>query len=185
MTMNHVPDFRLSNDSPAARAFVRRGVGDFSGAVRIIGGLPGSHGSWHADDPRRVLPEGRGSRAAKHALLATLAMEHRVPLQLVLGIYEIDAGNTPSAAGVLRGARLGAVPDADCFLSYDGRDLDLTCEAGAPPLVHREPIAPAEIGSYRIAVYHRFLWEWTRARGWEMGAALEVRRRCVEARDLA
>ncbi|HYW09058.1 MAG TPA: hypothetical protein VE913_19010, partial [Longimicrobium sp.] len=83
-------------------------------------------------------------------------------------------------------ARLSSVLDADCFLSHGGGDLDLTgVEMGTPQFVHREPITPLEIGAHRLAVYHRFLWDWTQARGWEMGAALEVRRKCVEARDLA
>jgi len=48
-----------------------------------------------------VHTEGRGTCTTKHALLAELATEQRLPVALVLGIYLMNERNTPSVGSVL------------------------------------------------------------------------------------
>jgi hypothetical protein len=185
MNIFDAPNFRLSASSPAARGFLRRGLTDFHRALRYVDGLRSTFGPWRADDYRRVLPSGGGSDAARHALLAALAREHNAPVSLVLGIYEIDEFNTPGAGPVLRSAGVDSALDADCFLSYEGRTLDLARErapAQSIRFIHTETILPDHVGEYRLAVYHRHLWEWAQARGLGIGRAWEIRQQCMEAR---
>lgn len=186
MSIHDMPNFRLSAASPAARGFLRRGLTDFHRAIRYVQDLGSTLGAWRKDDYRRVLPHGGGSDAAKHALLAAVAREHNVPIHLVLGIYEIDQLNTPAAATVLRAAGLESVLDADCFLVYERRVLDLARErpqAETLRFLHTETIGPDDLTEYRMAVFHRFLWDWAHTRNVDMAWAWDIRQRCIAARS--
>jgi len=48
-----------------------------------------------------VLNERRGPCSTKHALLKALADEQGLPIRLMLGIYEMNARNTPGIGRVL------------------------------------------------------------------------------------
>jgi hypothetical protein len=186
MSIQDMPNFRLSAASPTARGFLRRRLTDYHRVIRYVQDLKSTRGAWRKDDYRRVLPHGGGSDAAKHALLAAVAREHNVLVQLVFGIYEIDRLNTPAAAEVLRVAGLEAVPDADCFLVYEGCVLDLARErphAENLRFLHTEIITPDDLTEYRMAVFHRFLWDWSHTRNVDMARAWEIRQRCIEARS--
>jgi hypothetical protein len=52
-----------------------------------------------------VHTEGRGTCSTKHALLAELATEQRLPVALVLGIYLMNERNTPSGGQRTRASR--------------------------------------------------------------------------------
>src|SRR5580698_10132355 len=53
-------------------------------------------------DPLTVLTEQRGTCSTKHALLRRLAIEQRIDVALVLGIYEMAEQNTPGVGDILR-----------------------------------------------------------------------------------
>ncbi|HEX8694096.1 MAG TPA: hypothetical protein VF746_16870 [Longimicrobium sp.] len=187
MNLLALPNFRLSPSSPTARAFLRRGLDDFHRAARHVWLLPTVH-SAERPDFRRLLLAGRGTPAAKHALLAALAAEHGVPVRLVLAVYEMDEENTPGVGEVLRRHGLDAVLDAGCHLLYEGRRISLTRDEGTLDRIvflHEEPIAPEHIAAYKLAVYQRLLWDWMQPRGLTIGQAWEVREECLAALERA
>jgi hypothetical protein len=53
------------------------------------------------NDILAVLNERRGPCSTKHALLKALADEQGLPIRLMLGIYEMNARNTPGIGRVL------------------------------------------------------------------------------------
>jgi hypothetical protein len=186
MSIHDMPNFRLSAASPAARGFLRRRLTDYHRGIRYVQDLKSTLGAWRKDDYRRVLPHGGGSDAAKHALLAAVAREHNAPVQLVFGIYELDRLNTPAASSVLSAAGLESVLDADCFLVYEGRVLDLARQrpqAESLRFLHTETIRPEDLTEYRLAVFQRYLWDWSHTRNVDMARAWEIRQRCIEARS--
>jgi len=183
MELRTLPNFQLSPRSATARAFLQHGFGDYHHAVMHVKKLPWTHaadtGDYHA-----VLRDGCGTIAAKHALLAALAGEHGVSVQLVLAVYEMNAANTPAAAGVLRRHRADSVLDAACWLRYSDERIDLSREpvdSARLSVLHEEVISLGQIAAYRLAVYQRHVWDWSEARGWTMERASEVRQACIKA----
>lgn len=180
-----LPDFELRSRGSAAGAFRALGVESFHAAARHVWALPYGRNSDRADY-RLVLPEGRGTCATKHALLAALAAEHGAPVRLLLCLYLMDGTNTPGVGPVLEAEGLDAVPEAHCVLVSAGRCLDLTHPgrlgtALPEPLLRQEFIEPGAIGAYKVGLHRHCVAEWARERGVPPARVWEVRERCIAA----
>ncbi len=181
-------DRELAPGGPFTARFRAAGVRDFAGAARHLLRLPYGR----VADRRKfwlVLEEGRGTCTTKHALLAELAREQAIDVQLTLGIYEMSERNTPGVGRVLSAHGLACIPEAHCFLRHRGERIDITgVPAGAEPIerfLHEEPITIEQIGDYKIGVHRRFLAEWvTRAdaaRGRTLDEVWAIREACIAA----
>jgi hypothetical protein len=158
-----LPACPLGEAGALSRRFRALGLGDFRAAARHVAALPYGRVSDPAD-PTLVLGEGRGTCSTKHALLAGLAREQGLEVRLVLGVYEMSEANTPGVGAVLARHGLAALPEAHCYLAWDGERVDVTREvAGAEPIrefLHEETIEPAQIGDYKRALHRRVLAAW-------------------------
>ena len=159
-----LPRTPLEVVGPMSGEFTARGVEDFQSAGRYLQALPYGRTKDRADF-RGVLREGRGTCSTKHALLAALAGEQRVPIVLTLGIYMMHERNTPGVGAVLASHGLAAVPEAHCYLTYEGRRIDVT-RTGAEPsepiasFLHEEAIVPEQIGEHKVTVHREFMLTW-------------------------
>jgi hypothetical protein len=181
------PDFPLRDDTETGAAFLARGVGRFHDAVRLVWRLPYGRNA-DRTDWRLVLPEGRGTCSTKHALLAQLAREHGVNVDLVVGIYEMRETNTPGVGAVLARHGLTTLPEAHCYLRRGSTRLDVTRAGSAAdePVTHflsETVIAPAEIGERKLHLHRMAMEAWVRERlpGWTVEDAWRVREECIEA----
>ena len=178
----------LTPGGPVTARFRAAGVHDFVGAAHHLLALPYGR---IADRNRfwLVLEEGRGTCTTKHALLAELAREQGIDVQLVVGVYEMSERNTPGVGRVLGAHGLTRIPEAHCYLRYRGGRIDITgVPAGAEPIdrfLHEEPITIDQIGAYKIDLHRRFLGEWIarteQARGRSLDEIWRIREACIAA----
>ena len=178
----------LAEDGPVTRLFRAAGVEDFRGAAGYVRRLPYGR----ITDRSKfwlVLEEGRGTCTTKHATLAELAREQHIDVQLMLGIYEMHERNTPGVGAVLEGHGLTRIPEAHCYLRYQGQRIDITgVAAGAEPIdrfLHEEPITVEQIGAYKNDLHRRFLRDWiarTEAlAGRSVDEVWRIREECIAA----
>jgi len=187
-TLEQLTNRPLSIDGPVTRLFRTAGVDDFVGAARHLLKLPYGR---IADRNKfwLVLEEGRGTCTTKHALLAELAREQNIDVRLMLGIYEMSERNTPGVGRVLSAYGLTCIPEAHCYLYYDGGRLDITgVPTGAEPIgrfLHEEPIAVDQIGAYKNDLHRRFLRDWIVRTDAVQGLSVEevwrIREECIAA----
>jgi hypothetical protein len=183
-----LPAAPLGGDGPLTRRFRELGVGDFRAAARWVRDLPYGRIT-DRSDPTRVLDEERGTCTTKHALLAILASEMAIDVVLTLGIYAMCEANTPGVGRVLERHGLAAIPEAHCYLTHRGERIDVTRDVvAAEPigaLLHEEPITPAQIGDYKIALHRRVLGDWAarapEARGRSLDEMWTIREACITA----
>ena len=178
----------LEGDGRITKMFLAVGAHDFAGAARHIWRLPYGR----IEDRAQfwlVLKEGRGTCTTKHALLAELAREQAIDLELMLGIYEMGERNTPGVGEVLQKYGLPYVPEAHCYLRYQGVRIDVT---GVPPgaepigrLLYEEPITVDKTGAYKNDLHKRFLHDWIARTEIVQGRSLEdvwrIREECIAA----
>lgn len=178
----------LTADGPITRLFRAAGAHDFPAAALHILALPYGR----ITDRSRfwlILEEGRGTCTTKHATLAELAREQGVEVQLMLGIYEMSEGNTPGVGRVLSAHGLSCIPEAHCYLRYQGERIDMTgVPAGATPIerfLHEEPITVDQIGAYKNDLHRRFLRDWIArtepVRGRSLDDVWRIREACIAA----
>lgn len=184
-----LPALRLTKAGPVSDAFRALGVEDLAGAARHVRALPYGRISDRLGWATLVLAEHRGTCTTKHALLAELAREQGVPLELTLGIYEMGEANTPGVGAVLARHGLSTIPEAHCYLTHGGRRIDVTRdvtpEQRIDRFLHEEPIAPAQIGDYKIALHRRVLADWIgrmpEARRMSLDQVWAIREACITA----
>ena len=117
MIFNYLPNFEFNFDGNASRDFLSLGLSNFHAAVEYVWRLPYGRNSDRADF-NLVLKEKRGTCSTKHALLAQTAFEQNFPVDLMLGIYEMNAENTNGIGAILDEAGVQSLPEAHCFLSF-------------------------------------------------------------------
>ncbi len=73
--------------------------------------------------------------------------------------------NTPGVGAVLSRHSLAFVPEAHCYLTYDGARIDITRSSVSPSepiarFLHEETISPAQIGDYKVAMHQAWMRQW-------------------------
>lgn len=178
-----IPEARLSAALPVSSRFTARGIETFGDALALIASLPYGRNADRAD-PELVLIEGRGTCSTKHALLALLAAELELDVQLTLGIYEMSGQNTPGVERVLAAAGLDSVPEAHCYLRAGRERIDVTRNVSPErspfdDLLHEETIAPSQIGDYKLRVHREFVRKWAKVRGLNAALLWNIREDCI------
>lgn len=158
-----LPKHQIVASGGMSAQFEAFGILDYQDAARFVHQLPYGRNTDRANY-QLVLPELRGTCSTKHALLAALAIEQRLPVDLTLGIYEMNDRNTPGVGRILEKHGLAFIPEAHCYLAYEAIRIDVTREtvaAGEPIalFLHEEPIAPEQIGDYKVAMHQAWMRE--------------------------
>jgi hypothetical protein len=182
-TREMLPNFDLERGTSLGSQFLLRGERSFHAAARHVQRLPYGRNS-DRTDYGLVLAEGRGTCSTKHALLAALAREHARPVELRLGIYEMDEENTPGVGSILGRYGLACMPEAHCFLAHRGVRVDLTRDEPTGSNVnflHEETIEPVQIGSYKVGAHRRFIEEWASQRKLDPEQVWKIREECILA----
>lgn len=187
-TLRQLASRRFTADGPITRLFRAIGAHDFEAAALHVLQLPYGR----VTDRSKfwlVLGEGRGTCTTKHATLAELAQEQQIDVQLMLGIYEMNGQNTPGVGPVLNRYGLSCIPEAHCYLRYQGERIDVTgIPPGAAPIerfLHEEPITVDQIGAYKNDLHKTFLRDWIARADATGGRSLEevwrIREECIAA----
>ena len=159
-----LPELPLRPLGRDSKALLAAGCTTYRGAARFLRELRYGRNSDRADY-RLVLEERVGTCSTKHALLAAVAREQDLPVDLTVGIYEMAEANTPGVGRVLREHGLDGIPEAHCYLRIEGRRVDITRSGvvAAEPIARFEQewsIEPSQIGEFKLQLHHRYLREW-------------------------
>jgi hypothetical protein len=116
----------------------------------------------------QVLTEKRGACSTKHALIAALAKEMGIALNLTLVIFLLNSSNTPKIAPILEGYHLTAVPEAHCYLTYNNKVLDVTFPDSKEFLFYSNVeeefiITPEQIGLFKLEKHQTFIKKWIKS----------------------
>ena len=179
-----MPDFTLNQRNSLGKSFASLKLYSYRAAAQHVCDIPYGR-TTDRSNYRLVLEEGRGTCSTKHALLAELAREHERPIDLLLGIYEMNEQNTPGVGATLRKYGLSLIPEAHCYLAYRGTRIDFTrpgkiTEPSGPFLIE-ERIEPHQIGKYKVEKHRRFVYEWAEARTLDFEYVWHVREECIAA----
>jgi len=184
-----LPIALIKDRGPVSAAFLRLRIHDFRSAGQYIRDL--SYGRNAAtSDMLAVLNEGKGTCSTKHALLKALAGEQGLPIRLMLGIYEMDARNTPGIRQVLEEHKLPCIPEAHCYLVHRGRRIDVTrnLDDQEPEPISaflvEEEITTEQIGEYKRRWHQAFMRQWLHQRNLldsDADQLWRIREECIAA----
>ena len=119
------PDTPIIGEGHLARTFLDLGIATFHEACRWVHQLPYGYNS-DRDDLMILFKEKMGSCTTKHAVIATLAAELKLPIRKNVGIYAMTEALVTGTQGILDHYRLPYVPMIHCFLNYQDHRVDLS-----------------------------------------------------------
>lgn len=184
-----LPDDPIRDRGPVSAAFLGLRIDDFRRAAQYVRNLPYGRNA-ATSDILAVLNERKGTCSTKHALLKALAGEQGLPIRLMLGIYEMDARNTPGIGHVLEEHHLPCIPEAHCYLVHQERRIDVTrnlddreFEPIATFLIEEE-ITTEQIGEYKRRRHQAFMRQWLHRRAlldFDFDQLWRIREQCIAA----
>lgn len=163
--MAALPDFGIQANGAISKEFLKRGIVSFHQATGYIQNLAYGR-NVHKDDLTTVFIDNKGTCSTKHAILKQLAIEHGVEgIRLTLGIFKMNAVNTPVIEPTLSNAHLAYIPEAHTYLKYQGDYFDFTKKNSSPDhfvpdLLFETEIQPHEINQHKIRLHKAFLANW-------------------------
>lgn len=182
MTPIPLPSADLDTSRPLSARFAAQGAWTFRDAARLVWGLP--VGAPRQAGPAAVLLDGRGTGPQKHALLAALADETGLAVDLWLGLYLVTEANTPGVGRVLERYGLPAIPETLVVLGHGDERVDLT-QPGVlrpvPTFREAERIAPDQIGAFATAWHRERLEAWAGARDLDPATVWDARSEAIDA----
>jgi hypothetical protein len=165
--LQNLPDFALTADHFLVALSRKYHIHTFHQAVQYVALLPYRRNQ-NAAEMGCIFGENCGTCSTKHAALRALAVAHNYPdIQLHIGIYKMNAQNTPAVQPVLAlHPRLPYLPEAHCYLSYDGQIFDFTNNnsydnlAFANDLLCQISLDAHEIATEKVKLHRNYLSAW-------------------------
>lgn len=133
---------------------------------------------------RLILDEKCGTCSTKHAFLKALADELNLEIELTLGIYPMNEQNTQGVGAVLNQFHLTEIPEAHCYLRYQGKMIDLTrynsqSNQAIDTFFIQYKIKPDDIGEYKVTLHQKFIAEYYGSDKFQ--SIWAIREQCISA----
>lgn len=163
-----LPDFAITSQESISQAFLARKIFTFHQAIDYVRNLPYGRNSNKAD-LTSLFRDQCGTCSTKHAILKKLAGEHHIHnLKLIIGIFRMNARNTPEIANTLQASQLEYIPEAHCYLTYQDCRYDYTKKSSAPAdfegdLMEEIEIQPEQITDFKVEYHKKVIADWLAA----------------------
>ena len=158
-------NFQLTSSEIYSSAFRELGINDFHSACDYLQQLPyGRNANRH--DFLLTLSEGKGTCSSKHAILAYLADENgQKDVELIVGIFLMNADTHPKLTDFFSDKAYDSIPEAHCYLRYDGERFDYTdssnaLERIASRIVREQRAEPQQLVEWKPAIHRHYMEGW-------------------------
>jgi hypothetical protein len=187
--MHTLPDCRIHSEGIISTHFRNSGISTFAEAALYIKNLPYGRNA-DKENLETIFTDGCGTCSTKHAILKLLAEENDMDgLDLKLGIFRMNAENSPKTGPVLEKYGLKYIPEAHNYLYYNGNIIDITFPGNTfldfvPELLDEMTIIPNQITTFKVARHKDFIVKWLNenpAIKYTPEELWNIRERCIAA----
>ncbi len=120
-----LPDVEIIPVGEFSEKFLEMGISTFIDACNYIHDI--DYGSNTNYEDRMILfKENKGTCTSKHAVIASLAQELKIPLFKHICVYKFTEEITTGVVKILKQYEIPYVPMVHCFLVYENYRFDLT-----------------------------------------------------------
>ncbi len=172
-----------------SRLFQERGIATFAEAGKFVANLKYGRNA-NKEDLTTLFSDNCGTCSTKHALLKLWAEEQgRQDIKLMLGIFRMNAQNTPKAGKILTKYNLPYLPEAHNYLKCHEIRLDFTLPEEKALQFENDLLEEIEIEVFQITAfkvqYHKdFLQKWLLENPtiiFDLETIWKIREECIEA----
>lgn len=158
-------DYLLTSKDQITLLAKESGVISWHNLVSFVTKLPYGRNS-NRHDLSLVLKEKKGSCSSKHALLKKLADLNSIPdVKLILGMYKMNAINTPGIGNDLVKNSIDYIPEAHCYLKINDKYFDFTSTSSNFSRIEKDvleeiEIQPNQIIDFKVDYHKNFIKKW-------------------------
>jgi hypothetical protein len=183
-----IPDFDLKSDFSAFELCKKHSIHTFSELCEFVQHVPYKRIS-NTSDYSLILSENRGTCSSKHGLL-TQALEHhqKNEVELIVGIYLMNSETNPQVTSILKEYQLEKIPEAHCYLRYNGKRYDFTSkhiniEKIEPFLVREQRCESQQLVNWKPMIHRHFMEAWIKRNAipYSLVELWEIREKCINA----
>lgn len=158
-------NFHIKSSEKISKEFMDRNIADFQSAVAFIRHLPYKR-NLNKHKLETIFNDECGTCSTKHAILKQLALENDwKDVKLFIGLFKMNADNTPKTKLTLLQHQLDYVPEAHCYLKIGDDILDATKIHSRPEdflndLIEEIEILPSQITDFKVSYHKSYLQNW-------------------------
>ena len=158
------PQLDITSSGEISSKFLKLGINTFQEACNFVHNLEYGYNS-DADDRWILFKELKGSCTPKHAVIAGLAEELKIPLYKHVGIYKFTEDIVKGAQKIIDKYQIPYIPIVHCFLVHKNHPFDLTegnfngKETSIEEFLHEEQVEPFISRKDEYLLYRRALEE--------------------------
>ena len=155
----------LSAKDSLTQLVLDKGIQNWSDLVDYIKGLTYGRNKSRIEFEQVMLEE-KGSCSTKHGFLKQIATINGLKgVKLMMGMYKMNASNTPKVGKILSSNGLNYLPEAHCYLKIYGKRVDIThpnsdIEIIQSAILEEQEISPLQLGSYKVDYHKKYLKNW-------------------------
>lgn len=163
--MHPIIDFEIQAANKISQAFLQSDIYTFHQAIDFIQSLKYGRNS-NKEDLTTIFTDKQATCSTKHAILKQLAIENQyADLQLILGVFKMNATNTPKVAAILNQHQLKYIPEAHTYLKHQSQVYDYTLTTSSASdfqsdLIFEIEIQPHQINRFKTQLHRNFLEDW-------------------------
>lgn len=157
-------NYRLQSSKPLTKLANSLDIFSWNELLFFVKHIPyGRNANRH--DISLVLKERKGSCSSKHAFLKAVADENNIyNIQLILGIYKMNASNT-NIGTTISDTGLSYIPEAHCYLKINGIRTDVTSESSSfkkieDVIIEEIEIEPYQVAEFKVEYHKNFVKNW-------------------------
>lgn len=178
---------KLSSEDELTRSVRSKDIETWNDLLEFVRHLPYGRNQ-NREDLSLVISEKMGSCSSKHALLRKIAENNQISgVELILGMFKMDHQNTPKIRSTISDHGLEYIPEAHCYLKFNGIRFDLTAvdasfEAIQKDILEEIVIAPEQVTSFKVDYHQNFLKKWMaeNAVSQDFATLWSVREMCIQ-----
>ncbi|BAO74457.1 hypothetical protein [Winogradskyella sp. PG-2] len=158
-------NYKLNSKDNLTKLLINKDVNSWEELVQFIKKMPyGRNKNRH--DLDLVIKEHKGTCSSKHALLKEIANLNAIPhIKLILGIYKMNASNTPKFGSVLSENNIDFIPEAHCYLNINGERWDYTSDNSdfnrlKDDILIEKEIEPYQVVAFKVDYHKAYIKSW-------------------------
>jgi len=163
--MSQLIDFNIESEGKFSSLFRELDISTFQEACSFVQSLRYGRISDRSEFSL-VLSEKKGTCSSKHALLSELALENGIEdLELICGIYLMNAETNPKIAQILEKYNLLQIPECHVYFRYKNERFDFTglgfdIKKVEPFIVREQRMEPNQSIEWKVKIHQNYIESW-------------------------
>ncbi len=179
-------DFIIHSNDSLSKIITDQGIIKWSHLLEYVKNIPYGRNS-NRTDSKSVILENKGTCSSKHSLLKKVAdLNSEKDIELFIGIYKMNATNTPKIGSTLLDNSLTYIPEAHCYIKYNDVTIDATSgtsdfERIKNDILIEKKIRPEQVGDFKVQYHQDFIKNWiiSRQLNFTFDEIWKIREQCI------